>query len=294
MITPTTKTESKHFDPARQYILPPVLFEFLDRVEEVKEPLGSVRNQRILEMGELRSANFIQGVAGWRLTPLGLEVQDLVLGAGSVPIAALADIPTDRLLGRDAAGSGAVEEIAVGGGIEFSGAAVIQTSAFTGDVTKAAGGTATTIAADAVTFAKMQNIATKKLIGRYSALTGDPEEIDFNYGVYTPTLTNVANLDASTAYECQYIRIGNVVHVSGKVDIDPTTTLTSTQLGISLPIASNFGAAEDCAGTASASGIAAQSAAILADAANDRAQLQYVASDVTNQPMYFTFTYQII
>lgn len=113
-------------------------------------------------------------------------------------------------------------------------------------------------------------------------------------GTYTPTLTNVANLDGSTAYQCQYIRIGNTVTVSGKVDVDPTLATTSTQLGISLPIASNLGATEDCAGTAFASGIAGQGAAILGDAANDRAQMQWMSTDITNQAMYFTFTYEVI
>lgn len=113
-------------------------------------------------------------------------------------------------------------------------------------------------------------------------------------GTYTPTLTNVANLDASTAYLCQYMRVGSVVTVSGKVDVDPTLTGTSTQLGITLPIASNLANAQNCAGTAFASGIAAQGAAILADTTNDRAQMQWIAGDVSNQAMYFTFTYQII
>lgn len=116
----------------------------------------------------------------------------------------------------------------------------------------------------------------------------------FAYGVYTPTLTNVANLAASTAYQCQYLRLGTTVIVSGKVDVDPTLTATATQLGISLPVASNFGAARDCAGAAAASGVAGQSAAIVADAANDRAEMQWRAGDITNQPMYFTFGYQVI
>lgn len=111
---------------------------------------------------------------------------------------------------------------------------------------------------------------------------------------YTPTLTNVANLDASTAYQCQYLRVGNTVHVTGRVDIDPTLTATSTQLGISLPIASNLGAIEDCAGVAFASGIAGQGAAILGDAANNRAQLEYISGDVSNQAMYLSFSYQVI
>ena len=113
-------------------------------------------------------------------------------------------------------------------------------------------------------------------------------------GVYTPALTNVANLDASTAYQCQWIRVNDMVTVSGRVDVDPTAAAASTQLGIALPVASNFGAAEDCAGTAFASGIAGQGAAILADTANDRAQLQFVSADLTNQAMYFTFMYQVI
>lgn len=117
---------------------------------------------------------------------------------------------------------------------------------------------------------------------------------NIGWGTYTPVLTNVANLAASTAYQAQYIRVGNTVTVSGKVDVDPTLTATSTQLGIALPIASNIGAVEDVGGTAFAQAIAGQGAAILGDAANNRAQMEWIATDITNQAMYFTFTYQVI
>lgn len=117
---------------------------------------------------------------------------------------------------------------------------------------------------------------------------------ELDAGTYTPTLTNVANVEASTAYQCQYMRVGLTVTVSGKVDIDPTLAATSTQLGISLPIASNIGAVEDCAGVAFASGIATQGASILGDVTNNRAQLQYISGDITNQAMYFAFSYQVI
>lgn len=112
-------------------------------------------------------------------------------------------------------------------------------------------------------------------------------------GTYTPTLTSVANVTASTAYQAQYLRVGNTVLVSGKVDVDPTAAAATT-LGISLPIASNFGAIEDCGGTAAAPGVAGQSAGITADAVNDRAQMQWVAVNLTNQPMFFIFAYQVI
>ncbi len=113
-------------------------------------------------------------------------------------------------------------------------------------------------------------------------------------GTYTPTLTNAANLDASTAYACQYLQVGNTVTVSGKVDVDPTAPAAATQLGISLPVASNFGAAEDCGGTAFATGIAGQGAGIRGDAANNRAEMVWVSGDITNQPMQFSFTYEVI
>ena len=96
----------------------------------------------------------------------------------AVTFAKMADIATDRLIGRDTAATGDPEAITVGGGIEFTGTGGIQTSAFTGDVTKSAGGTATTIANDAVTYAKMQNVSTNdRILGRVTAGAGDVEEI---------------------------------------------------------------------------------------------------------------------
>ena len=111
---------------------------------------------------------------------------------------------------------------------------------------------------------------------------------------YTPTLTNVANLDGSTTYPAQYMRIGNVVTVSGQVDIDPTAATVSTQLGISLPIASNIANANECAGTAVSSNTISEAGAILGDPTNNRAQLTFLTTSTVNHPMYYTFTYLII
>lgn len=112
-------------------------------------------------------------------------------------------------------------------------------------------------------------------------------------GTYTPTLTAVTNVAASTAYQCQYMQVGSVVTVSGKVDVDPTGA-GATELGISIPVASNLGATENLGGTAFSPAVASLGAAILADATNDRASLQWVAVDVSNRSMYFTFQYLII
>ena len=64
-------------------------------------------------------------------------------------------------------------------------------------------------------------------------------------GTYTPTLTNVTNISASDAFVCQWLRVGNIVTVSGKVNIDQTTP-GQIELGISLPVASDFVADENC------------------------------------------------
>ncbi len=101
----------------------------------------------------------------------------------AVTFAKMQNIASDRLIGRDTASSGDPEEITVGGGIEFTGSTGIQTSAFTGDVTKTAGGVSLTIANDAVTFAKMQDIATDRLIGRDTASSGNPEEVSVSGGL---------------------------------------------------------------------------------------------------------------
>lgn len=114
------------------------------------------------------------------------------------------------------------------------------------------------------------------------------------HGTYTPTLFNTTNVGASTARLCTYMRVGNTVTVSGQLDIDPTATLTATLLGISLPVASALTTAYQLGGTASAIAIAGMSGGIEADATNDRASLKFIATDVSNRTMAFTFTYQVI
>lgn len=106
----------------------------------------------------------------------------LTIDPGAVTLAKMADMPTQRLIGRATAGTGVPEQLTVTGGIEFT-AGGIQTSAYTGDVTKSAGGTALTIAAASVTYAKLQNIASDTLIGRDTAGSGAPEQITVGGGL---------------------------------------------------------------------------------------------------------------
>lgn len=87
---------------------------------------------------------------------------------------------TDRLLGRDTAGAGDVEELtptAVRTMLNVAdGANAYVHPNHSGDVTSVADG-ATTIANDVVTNAKLANVATATIKGRSTAGTGDPEDL---------------------------------------------------------------------------------------------------------------------
>jgi len=117
--------------------------------------------------------------------------------------------------------------------------------------------------------------------------------LNITSGVYTPTLTAVINVAASTQLQCQYVRIGSVVIVSGRLSVDPTA-VGATELGISLPIASNFGAVEDCGGVGFANASDGLGAAIVADTTNDRATMVWVQSDAANRSMSIIFMYRVI
>lgn len=111
-------------------------------------------------------------------------------------------------------------------------------------------------------------------------------------GTWTPTLTNTTNIAGSTAYACQYLRVGNTVSFSGKFSLDSTST-GDTVMGMSLPIASAF-SQEFHAGGVAASYAVQQCAAIFADATNDRLTIRLTITDTTNRDWFFSGSYQIL
>lgn len=115
-------------------------------------------------------------------------------------------------------------------------------------------------------------------------------------GVYTPVRSAEVNLTGTpTTKECQWLRVGNTVTVSGRVEaVDPVLTATATSFELTLPVASNLGAVEDLAGVAFCGAIAGQGAEIIGSVANNTAVVQWVATDVTSQAWSFVFTYTVI
>lgn len=112
-------------------------------------------------------------------------------------------------------------------------------------------------------------------------------------GTYTPSLSNAANLSASTAYTCPYLRIANVCFVAGKFDADAVAAAsTTTTLGISLPVASNF-TNESNAGGTSICHSPSQSCRVVADATNDRLNVNWLSLSTANLGFSFIAGYII-
>lgn len=111
-------------------------------------------------------------------------------------------------------------------------------------------------------------------------------------GTYTPTLTGVANVNASTAYPLNWYRVGNTVTVAGRVNIEAATALLLTTLRVSLPIASNFTDANQAGGSGSCDATQA-TFAVKSDATNDNLLISFNVGNIDNAAFYFTATYKI-
>lgn len=126
-----------------------------------------------------------------------------------------------------------------------------------------------------------------------------PSGVNDDNGVYTPTLTNTANVNmgSTVAYDTTYSRTGDTVTVSGRVDITPTAAAGAiTQLRMTLPKTSNFTGQTSLAGTACAilSGASMIPGTLSADPANDDATLTFFASSTAQHLFFFTYTYRVL
>jgi len=120
-------------------------------------------------------------------------------------------------------------------------------------------------------------------------LHGDNTWDYLKVGTYTPTLYNTTNVAASTSYQANYIRFGNLCMVYGVVDVDPTAA-AQTKLGLSLPIASAFTGSE-AAGVGY--GGPTEPIRVVTDATNDRVSLVWTAVQLVNHTCSYNFLYEI-
>lgn len=108
---------------------------------------------------------------------------------------------------------------------------------------------------------------------------------------WQPTLTNVTNIDASTASFANYSQVGNTVCFSGQLTVDPTAT-GSVSLRISLPIAMDFTATRQAAGVVSSSN-GSIVGSINADNTNNELLLTANATTTSNTTIQYSGTYTL-
>lgn len=159
--------------------------ELLVLVQPAADPKDNkkITVNALMAKAPVQSVNGLTGVvvlnaASVGAVAAGANISVFTNDVGYITTLSQLSMATAKILGRTTAGSGAIEQLNVSGGIELI-AGAIQSSAYTGDVTKTAGGTALTIANDAVTFSKMQNSGASGLsvVGRSANTQGDFGEI---------------------------------------------------------------------------------------------------------------------
>lgn len=140
--------------------------------------------------GTASTTKFLRDDGTWQ-TPAAGGVADgdkgdiTVSGSGTVwtidpnavSLGKMAQIATDKLLGRDTAATGNVEVIGVGGGLEFDGAGNLQRSALTGPVTLAAGASVTVIPSGSITRAMQATSSATSVAGRALSTAGPLTDI---------------------------------------------------------------------------------------------------------------------
>jgi hypothetical protein len=135
-----------------------------DSVNDTKIRLRNNQYLRARNAADSADINIVR-VTSSNTLEFALSIDGASLGAGTVGLSRLSNIASDRLLGRDSAGSGGVEQISLTGGLEFSGGIAIQIADL--------GVTTAKLAADSATDAKIRLANAGYLRARNAAGSAD-------------------------------------------------------------------------------------------------------------------------
>ena len=113
-------------------------------------------------------------------------------------------------------------------------------------------------------------------------------------GTYTPVLSEQTDLISLTIAQAQYMRVGSTVTVSGSFTARVFDALFASTFEMTLPIASNIGAAEDLAGVCSGNQNTPTSGRVFGVPTTDTAIVSFLGLAGVDVIYSYTFTYQII
>lgn len=133
-------------------------------------------------------------------------------------------------------------------------------------------------------------------VGAGTGITVNADDIALTiptaFGNYSPTGTPVANVSGLTPYQALWSRVGDMVNVSGLIDIQAGGAGQAT-FRLSLPVPSNISNTVQAGGTIAAKTVLA-AGCIEADVANDEAIFNFIAANGVNTAYSFTFAYQVL
>lgn len=114
-------------------------------------------------------------------------------------------------------------------------------------------------------------------------------------GSYIPAVTGVTNTSGTTTFAAQFLRVGNVVTVSGRFNVNVTTGGLNTEANVSLPIASDFTTLQQgCGVVGSNSPGQTVVGGFFSLLARNKVQVRFTPSSSGNHGLSFTFTYQVL
>lgn len=121
----------------------------------------------------------------------------------------------------------------------------------------------------------------------------EPGDADVESGSYTPTVANVANTSNLSAYAFSWLRIANVVHVSG-VAVVTTDAAASTSFTFTLPVVSSLYASGPGASSGVSNYLDFESGNVELDSggSGSTALVSWFTNFATNSNVYITFTYR--
>ncbi|MDB5230443.1 MAG: hypothetical protein JWN76_1248 [Chitinophagaceae bacterium] len=127
------------------------------------------------------------------------------------------------------------------------------------------------------------------------SVTGNVSAANLLSGTYTPGMTSATNVSSTTINTAQWMRVGNVVTVSGNLQIVVTASNTLTTFYLALPISSSFTSSSQLAGTCSLDdGTNKGSGGILGSSGYAFFTLKSLAIAGAGTSINYHYTYQIL
>ncbi len=167
---------------------------------------------------------------------------------GAVTYAKIQNVTSTRLLGRFTGSNGIVQEIQVGSGLSLNSTTGVLSATGTGGTVNSVGIASTDLSVsgspvttsgsitlninnNSVTYAKMQDVTGSRLLGRYAASTGDPQEIVLGTGLSLNTTTGqLDNTGAPASGSANYIQNQNAGAQTANFNISGNGTVGGTLL----------------------------------------------------------------